>query len=325
MGGDVPRLQYLVYTRGDEVGTVTSADAIPAFVAPVDTAKDAALILVAKGHRIQCDGRPNARQTSSGWEIITHTGYVCGGPGILENVVAVTSTGTFTVKDTVTIREGDDNCVIGRRPEGLAGTKVRGDGLGAFFADMARLEAASVVAFERLAEELRAHGAPEPLTRDALRAAKDEVRHARATKAIAENHGASVEAPFVEDRPIRPLFAVALENAIEGCVRETFGALTATYQATKAADPTIARLMTTLAEDETRHAELAWRIAEWAEPRLDEAERAQIRAARAQAVTELQRAITREPEPVLTSDAGVPNARDALALFTAVAPELWAV
>ena len=66
--------------------------------------------------------------------------------------------------------EGDDahavdrppTCISGRRPDGLAkGPRDDAPGsLAAFFAESAYLEAASVVAFERLAGELAALGAP---------------------------------------------------------------------------------------------------------------------------------------------------------------------
>src|SRR5581483_8821062 len=121
-------------------------------------------------------------------------GIACGAnTGIDEHIVQVTSNGTFSVVSTVRIKDGDPNCAIGRRPEGLARAKSHGVGVGAFFADAARLEAASVVAFERLAEELRARGAPDDLVRDVLRAARDEVRHARSTKRMAERFGATCE------------------------------------------------------------------------------------------------------------------------------------
>ena len=53
------------------------------------------------------------------------------------------------------------------------------------------------------------------------------------------------------------------ENAREGCVRETFGALIAMHQAERAGDPIIRRAMRRIAEEETRHAELAWEVASW--------------------------------------------------------------
>lgn len=106
----------------------------------------------------------------------------------------------------------------GRRPEGLVrpGRGMRPDSeLGAFFALKAHLEAASVPAFERLAQELEEHGAPALLVRRARRSAQEEVRHARAMEALALRHGASIPEVVVEPFRPRSLEAMALENAVE--------------------------------------------------------------------------------------------------------------
>ncbi len=57
-------------------------------------------------------------------------------------------------------------------------------------------------------------------------AAADEVRHARTMGTLAEAAGATA-APTQHKAQwqTRPLYALALENAIEGCVCETFAAL----------------------------------------------------------------------------------------------------
>lgn len=113
----------------------------------------------------------------------------------------------------------------GRRPAGFLDCPSPGSGPGAYFATLARLEAASVPAFLALRRELRAHRAPAPLLRAAARAAADEVRHARAMTALARRFGARVfNPPPPPPAPPRPLLDVAAENAREGCVRETYGA-----------------------------------------------------------------------------------------------------
>ena len=63
---------------------------------------------------------------------------------------------------------------VGRRPAGLLATRGKGERraahpLGEYFAKVAHLEAASVFAFERLRDELHAHGAPSELVRAAER------------------------------------------------------------------------------------------------------------------------------------------------------------
>ena len=53
---------------------------------------------------------------------------------------------------------------------------------------------------------------------------------------------------------MRELEAIAIENAVEGCVRESFGALLATWQAKTAGDARVRAAMKRIARDETRHA-----------------------------------------------------------------------
>lgn len=169
----------------------------------------------------------------------------------------------------------------GRVPAGLApvaGVSGRSP-LGAYFANAARLEAASVAAFRRLREELSLHGAPAALCEAARDAEQDEVRHTLAMARLARRHGGRYVRPRVEAVAPRSLAAIAEENAVEGCARETFGALLATHQAQHAADPAIARAMQAIAADETRHAALSWAIARWSLTQLDAAQRATVTTA----------------------------------------------
>jgi hypothetical protein len=183
----------------------------------------------------------------------------------------------------------------GRRPAGLARSKRRG------FAEQARLEAASVHAFARLACELEENGAPRGLIRSARRARRDEIRHARTMSRLA---GIGVPNPRVAPFAKRSLVRVARENAIEGCVRETFGALLATWQAERADDPAVRRAMRTIAKDETRHAALSWRVAAWADRKLDAKQRARVRAARDRAVRELERELDPEMQGLFATMRG---------------------
>jgi hypothetical protein len=169
----------------------------------------------------------------------------------------------------------------GRRPPGLVPSlAIVGPVLGAYFAEMAQLEAASIDAFRLLRDELAHHRAPRALVRAAERAIRDEVRHTRLTLALARRHGGDFRLPVVEKMPLRTLEAIAVDNAVEGCVRETFGALVATYQSRAAMDPSIRGVMKRIARDETRHAALAHDIDGWIRGRLDRAARARVEAAR---------------------------------------------
>jgi hypothetical protein len=85
----------------------------------------------------------------------------------------------------------------------------------------------------------------------------------------------------------RPLEDVAVENAVEGCVRETWGAVLASWQSRTAADPEIRAAFASIARDEMRHAALAWSIHRWAQRSLDDAALARVTEAGAAAVAEV--------------------------------------
>ncbi|HEX8791622.1 MAG TPA: ferritin-like domain-containing protein [Polyangiaceae bacterium] len=148
-----------------------------------------------------------------------------------------------------------------------------------------------MLAFERLARELAHHGAPERLLRALHRAARDEERHADSMGALARKAGASTQRPRLRRTRPRSLEAIALENAVEGCVRETFGAAIVLAQAFTAADPDVRSAMRKIAPDELRHAELARRVARWIEPRLQPAARERVARARARATRDLVDAV----------------------------------
>jgi hypothetical protein len=79
---------------------------------------------------------------------------------------------------------------------------------------------------------------------------------------------------------------LALENAVEGCVHETFAAARAAWQASYASDPSVRSLSAVLAADEAAHADLAADVHAWAcsvlPPRDAQRDKAARRAAWAQ-------------------------------------------
>lgn len=215
-------------------------------------------------------------------------------------------------------------CAIGRRTQGFdAREGVGGDAVGRFFAAAAQLEAASVMAFRTLADELRAHGAPEDLVARAERSAEEERRHARITRHLALSRGAVPPRVQLSPRPPRGLAEIATENAVEGCVRETFGALLATWQSSHAGDAEIARAMERIADDETRHAELAWAIAAWLDTVLDEPARGAVREARDGAVRELLRELAGETPAELVTIAGMAPTAESTRMARHLAASLW--
>jgi len=213
----------------------------------------------------------------------------------------------------------------GRRTDGVAPASAVGDdATGRALAQMAALEAASIPAFARLGRELAAHGAPASLRRSVERARRDEVRHAATMRGLARAHGAAVGR--VTGRAaggVRPLATLAIENAVEGCVRETWGAAVARFQAERAVDPALRRAMATIARDEARHAALAWRVHVWAQTKLDATARAACARALREEVSALRRELDGCFDDATARALGVPTGAAARALAGAIDGALW--
>ena len=93
---------------------------------------------------------------------------------------------------------------------------------------------------------------------------------------LARSHGAEPP-PFSEERyALRSTFELAIDNAIEGCVNETFGALVLHVQALTAEDARLRVAFANIANDEAHHAELSHDLAAWLDARLSSAERAAV-------------------------------------------------
>lgn len=194
--------------------------------------------------------------------------------------------------------------------------------VGAWLAASAHAEAASVKAFLALEEELAHHGAPSSLRDACRRAALDEVAHARGMGALAAEHGAAPVPLRFTAVASRSLEAIATENVVEGCVRETWAATMAFWQAQAAGDPSIRRAMATIAVDESRHAELAHEIHAWAMEQLPNDARERVSRARDEAVRELGRSLE-EPEAALVEQAGLPGRERAVGMWQALVDQVW--
>lgn len=178
----------------------------------------------------------------------------------------------------------------GRRPlAGLEREPPRSvtSALGAILAELAYLEAASILAFSELATQLERLGAPAELIERCLAAAADERRHADVLGTLARQHGGVPIEPRAHTRDTLGLFELARHNAVEGCVLESFAALIACVRAATARDPVLRHAYRSIAEDELRHGQLAWDIHAWAFARLDERARTQVIAARSHTLAEL--------------------------------------
>jgi hypothetical protein len=204
---------------------------------------------------------------------------------------------------------------VGRRPVGFTPRARSSRSLGDELSQIALLEAASVHAFRDLRRELAVLGAPRSLLRGLSRAARDETRHARRTSALARRFGGQVQPTPTLPRASRTLAAIAEENMSEGCVRETFGALVAHYQARHARHPELAAAFARIAREETRHAALSFALDRWLSPRLDGAARARVQQARREAAARLYAELGAQGPDDPERLAGFPDPALARALF----------
>jgi hypothetical protein len=129
------------------------------------------------------------------------------------------------------------------------------------------MEHASIAAFARFTLHLLALGAPPELVLAAEAAIADETTHAQLAFALASAYGGA---------PVGPA-ALALDGAMdgfelasfvmtllyEGCIGETVAAIEAREALDHACDPAVREVLAIIADDEQRHAELAWRTLAW--------------------------------------------------------------
>lgn len=152
--------------------------------------------------------------------------------------------------------------------EGVARTATfEADTRPSAWARAALLEHSSVASFARLSLSLMEHGAPLDLVALAHRAALDEITHTRMSMQFArapEEPGPLAQRDLPMPDSLEALVHAAL---VEGCVGETVAALVAERGAEATTDPAEKKALRRISRDETRHAELAFRIVAWAAER----------------------------------------------------------
>ncbi|HSC88033.1 MAG TPA: ferritin-like domain-containing protein [Polyangiaceae bacterium] len=200
---------------------------------------------------------------------------------------------------------------------------VEATGLGAWFARAAADEAGSVGSFRALRRELRRFDFADELLRRLNQAAREEIAHARLMESRAHRAGARRPAQRFQPLAQRSLFEIALENAREGCVAETFAALEMAHQAQHAADSELRADFERIAREEANHAQLAWELHALYLERLSPGEQEQVTAELSRALASLEMI---ESSAELSSferrTLGLPSAAEASALRQQLAGEL---
>ena len=158
--------------------------------------------------------------------------------------------------------------------------------LSRYFIRSYHAEASSVAAFLQLRAELEKHNTPQNLLDRCLIAAKEEVHHARMMAKFVKDCGAALPELNFGCPKSRDLYEIALDNAVEGCIFESYSALKAQYQAIHATDSRILVAMKMIAKDETKHAQLAWDIHHHLMTQLSDQEQQKIHQAQQKAFKE---------------------------------------
>jgi hypothetical protein len=131
-----------------------------------------------------------------------------------------------------------------------------------------QMEHASIAAFARFSLQLLALGAPPELVEACTAALADETAHTKLCFGIASAYAGRAIGPGPLDvsRSLEVTSLVDIVDLViaEGCFGETSAALEALEAADSAADPVIVAAYSQIAQDEQRHAELAFRFVRWA-------------------------------------------------------------
>ncbi|MCB9764564.1 MAG: ferritin-like domain-containing protein [Alphaproteobacteria bacterium] len=301
---------YLVWTAGDEVGTVRTREALLALLGPVDTLADADLLIWADGYEPLCVGD------------VTEGGVEVQAKRRISDCPMQTNTYVLTVSPTgqvseVSVQEGPQGPCIGRLAPGAPEPCLSAQ-VGRWLAGVAALEAGAAVAFAQLRDELVHHGAPEALVRAAETAVADEQRHAAQVGTLARRYGADPLPCDAARVPLRSLATIAEDNAAEGCAREVWGAAVGLFQAQNARDPAVREAMTAIAADELAHAELSRALQAWLLPRLSPAARRRAARAQRRAWRRVAKTAQAPAEAVFTEALGLPTPAQAMALLDGV-------
>ncbi len=154
----------------------------------------------------------------------------------------------------------------------------------------AAFEHASIASFAQLTLDLLSVGAPPDLLEAAQRATIDEIEHARITFALATAYGGAPVGPAALAAlpgASRTLASIARSTFIDACVGESVASAALAESSRRASDPVLRDLLAKMADDEERHAELAWRIVAWTlrsgDPTVEQA----LAEARDEVITEL--------------------------------------
>eukprot|EP00040_Diaphanoeca_grandis_P029713 m.174541 g.174541 ORF g.174541 m.174541 type:complete len:527 (-) comp31771_c0_seq8:160-1740(-) len=183
-----------------------------------------------------------------------------GRPFIVNRVSRTAQTQTLVSSDS----EWSDDCSIDRF---LNDTQLNNK-LGEYWANVGAAEHASVGSFLRFGLHLLSIGAPPFLLTLVHEASLDEIKHAQMTYGLASAYFGYDVGPSKLDisnsLDNNSLLHILMSVIEEGCVGETISAVEAKMGSPLALDTKVAEVLQTIADDEAKHAHLAWQFLAWA-------------------------------------------------------------
>ena len=192
-----------------------------------------------------------------------------GGPLVCQPVEGVACGRPFLVRGTARLAGRAETCDWAMPVDLDASALAHGtrSALAEAWRELGSMEHASVAAFARFTLQLLSLGAPHALVVESNRALADETRHAEACFGLATAFGAAATGPGPLD--VRgaldrlTLEDVVVDTFLEGCIGETVATLEANAGLAEASFTAIRAVLQQIAEDEARHAALAWRFVAW--------------------------------------------------------------
>ncbi len=318
--GGADNRPWLAPSMSSEATSIRDVETLRTLLGKIDTGNEAMLMFWAHDQQPSCEVYLDGKSYVS---LVTKQISDC--PFTDQDFeVRITPDGEFSETKVGEPRE-TGGCA-GRRPDGLTAVLSRSSvsSTASWLEHTARLETAAVAAFAYLVRDLKRLGAPKSLVVRAEKAALDEIRHARQVREVALAHGATISEVRVQPAERRTLLSLAVENAVEGCVRECWGALVAHYQAASSNDRELRALWTGIALDESEHAALSFDLAKWFARQLTDEQRIVVEQARLGAVESLREDVCREAcelhDPIL----GLPDTQVAAQLFAQLEQSVFA-
>ena len=139
--------------------------------------------------------------------------------------------------------------------------------IGLEWLQQAEAEHASIASFARHTLQLMSVGAPSDLIMRSQEASIDEIEHAKMCYGFASEFMGSKIYPGVLDVDgslEKTDMNVIIESVIrDGCIQETISAIEGHFRAHHATDQVIKSSLRKIANDETKHAQLAWDTIQW--------------------------------------------------------------